>query len=239
MKAVGYVRVSTEEQAKGGVSLDMQRAKIRAYAALHDMTLLDIVADKGISGCTIKARPGVQQVLDKVKNKEIRAVIIYKLDRLARNTIDALEIARLMDSKGVALHSITEKLDTKSAMGKFFFTLLASIAEMERGIISERIQAAMDRKKEKGEACNNNPPYGYQIIGRRLIPDLNEQKAIRRIFELHSRGSTLYGIIEILTNEGIFNRKGKPFGKTQIHNLLCYSTTDRSAQAYEKEIAHG
>jgi len=231
VKAVGYVRVSTEEQAKGGVSLDMQRAKIRKYAELHDMDLIDIIADEGISGCTIKARPGVQEVLEKVRNKQIRAVIIYKLDRLARNTIEALEIARLMDSKGVALHSITEKLDTKSAMGRFFFTLLASIAEMERGIISERIQAAMDRKKEKGEACNNNPPYGYRIIDNRVLPDLEEQKTIRRIVELHNQGNTLIRIVEILTNEGILNRKGKPFGRTQIHNLLWYSRTVQRAQA--------
>jgi len=144
-----------------------------------------------------------------------------------------------MDGKGVALHSITEKLDTKSAMGRFFFTLLASIAEMERGIISERIRAAMERTKEKGEACNNNPPYGYQIIDGRLIPDLTEQKAIRPIFELHSWGSTLYGIVETLTHEGIFNRKGKPFGKTQIHNLLCYSTAGTSVQVCKGEMVHG
>jgi len=223
--------VSTEEQAKGGVSLDMQRAKIRKYTELHDMDLIDIVADEGISGCTIKARPGVQRVLEKVRNKQIRAVIIYKLDRLARNTIEALEIARLMDSKGVALHSITEKLDTKSAMGRFFFTLLASIAEMERGIISERIQAAMDRKKEKGEACNNNPPYGYRIIDARVLPDLEEQKTIRRIVELHNQGNTLIRIVEILTTEGIFNRKGKPFGRTQTHSLIWYSTAVQRAQA--------
>ena len=231
VKAVGYVRVSTEEQAKGGISLDMQRAKIRTYTELHDMELIGIIADEGISGCSIKARPGIQQVLEKVRNKEIRVVVIYKLDRLARNTIDALEMAQLMDKKGVALHSITERLDTKSAMGRFFFTLMASIAEMEREIISERIQAAMDRKKEKEEACNNNPPYGYRVIDGRVIPDLQEQKAIRRILELRSQGNTLFGIIENLTNEGIFNRKGKPFGKTQIHNVLCNSTAVSRATA--------
>jgi site-specific DNA recombinase len=120
MKAVGYVRVSTEEQARGGVSLDMQRAKIRAYAALEDMELVEILADEGISGCSIKIRPGIQQVLQMVREKRIDAVIIYKLDRLARNTVEALEISRLMDRKNIGLHSITEKLDTRSAMGRFF-----------------------------------------------------------------------------------------------------------------------
>lgn len=191
MKAMGYVRVSTEEQARGGVSLDMQRAKIMAYAALEEMELIDIVADEGISGCSIKIRPGVQKVLQAVRDKDIDAVIIYKLDRLARNTVESLQMARLMDRRSVALHSITKKLDTKSALGRFFFTLMASLAEMERGIISERIQAAMERKREKCEPCNNNPTYGYRIEDCRVVPDLEEQVVIRRINVLRAGGHTI------------------------------------------------
>jgi site-specific DNA recombinase len=220
MKAIGYVRVSTEEQARGGVSLDMQRAKIKTYTELEDMELLDIIADEGISGCTIKIRPGVQRVLEMVRSKQVDAVVIYKLDRLARNTVESLEIAKLMDRKGVALHSITEKLDTKSALGRFFFTLMASLAEMERGIISERISAAMERKREKLEPCNNNPTYGYRIECSRVVPDLHEQAVVKRIHCLHAGGHTIWGIRDILTAEGIVNRRGKPFGKTQIHNII-------------------
>jgi DNA invertase Pin-like site-specific DNA recombinase len=220
MKAIGYVRVSTEEQAKGGVSLDMQRSKIRKYASLEEMELVDIIADEGISGCSIKIRPGVQRVLRMIREKQVDAVIIYKLDRLARNTVEALEIAKLMDRKGIALHSITEKLDTKSALGRFFFTLMASLAEMERGIISERISAAMERKREKLEPCNNNPTYGYRIDEWQVVPDQEEQKIIERIFSLRDEGTTIHGIIDILSREGVLNRRGKPFGKTQIHNII-------------------
>jgi DNA invertase Pin-like site-specific DNA recombinase len=220
VRAIGYVRVSTEEQARGGISLDMQRAKIRAYATLHELDLLETVADEGISGCSIKIRPGVQKVLQMVKEKRVDAVIIYKLDRLARNTVEALEVARLMDRKGVGLHSITEKLDTRSALGRFFFTLMASLAEMERGLISERIQAAMERKKEKGEACNNNPEYGFRVVAGRVVPDLEEQKIIQSIRSLHGEGHTIHGIIGILSQNSMFNRRGRPFGKTQIHTIL-------------------
>lgn len=220
MKAIGYVRVSTEEQAKHGISLDMQRTKIGRYAELEDMDLVEIVADEGLSGSTIKSRPGIQKVLQMVKRREVDAVIVFKLDRVARNTIEALKIARLMDRKGVALHSICERLDTQSALGRFFFTLMASLAEMERGIISERIRAAMDRKREKGEACNNNPPYGFRIVDRKVEPDLHEQKVIQRIVELHCMGHTIFRIINTLKEEGFVNRRGKPFGKTQVHNLI-------------------
>ena len=220
MKAIGYVRVSTEEQVRGGVSLDMQRAKIAKYASIEDIELVEILSDEGISGCTIKIRPGVQRVLEMVRTKAVQAVIIYKLDRLARNTVESLEIAKLMEGKGFGLHSITEKLDTRSALGRFFFTLMASLAEMERGIISVRIQAAMERKKEKFEPCNQNPTYGYRIEGSRVVPDLHEQAVINRIRRLHAGGHTIWGIRDILIAEGKLNRRGRPFGKTQIHNIL-------------------
>ena len=220
MKAIGYIRVSTEEQAKDLISLDMQRAKIAAYASLEDLDLIDTIADEGISGCSIKGRPGIQKVLEMVKSKQTKAVIVYKLDRLAQNTIEALQVSRLLDRNGVALHSITEKLDTKSAMGRFFFTIMASIAEMERGIIGERIQGAMARKRQLGEACNNNPPYGFRIVDFMVVPDQSEQNTIKRIHEHKDQGRTIWETVDILTTESRLNRKGKPFGKTQIHNIL-------------------
>ena len=219
-KAVGYVRVSTTEQALEGISLDMQRAKIRAYAALEDLDLIKIVADEGISGCTIKGRPGIQKILEMVEKRQVEAVVVFKLDRLARNTIEALEISQLMDRKGAALHSITEKLDTKSAIGRFFFTLMASLAEMERGLISERIKAAMDRKREKSEPCSNNPPYGYRIVNSLLVPDPEEWAVIRRILKLHNCGITAYRITRVLTDEGVLNRRGNAFDKSQVRNII-------------------
>lgn len=220
MKAVGYVRVSTEEQAKGGISLDMQRAKIQAYTQLDEMELVSIEADEGISGCSIKVRPGIQRVLEVVRQKGIHAVIIYKLDRLARNTVEALEIASLMDRRGVALHSITEKLDTKSALGRFFFTLMASLAEMERGLISERISAAMARKREVGSPCNGNPEFGNQIVDWKVVPNPYEQEIIQRICELRKQGQRIHGICRALCEEGYVNRKGRPLAATQVHAIL-------------------
>jgi site-specific DNA recombinase len=220
IRAVGYTRVSTEEQAKGGVSLDMQRAKITAYASLEELDLVEVVEDAGLSGCSIRHRPGVRRVLHMVREKQVETVIIYKMDRLARNTVEALEIAKLMDARGVALHSITEKLDTQSAIGKFFFTLMASLAEMERNLISERICSAMERKRELGQATTGNPQYGFRIIDGMVIPDPTEQEIIERILALHQQRLTIYQIVEILQREGRVNRKRKPFAKTQVHSII-------------------
>ncbi|MGO9116826.1 MAG: recombinase family protein [Desulfomonilaceae bacterium] len=220
MKTMGYVRVSTEEQSREGISLEMQTAKIRQYAELNDLELVEIVQDAGLSGKSVAGRPGIQKVLSMVKSREVQAVVCYKLDRLARNTIECLEMAKLMDKAGVALHSISEKLDTQSALGKFFFTLTASLAEMERGIISERTAAALAQKRANGEKTGGDRPFGYQVQDGRLIPDIAEQRAIRRIVELRQERFSLRQIVRVLREEGVRNRKGSPFCKTQVERVL-------------------
>jgi site-specific DNA recombinase len=220
-KAIGYVRVSTEEQSREGISLEMQAAKIRQYAELNDMELVDIVEDAGISGKSIKARPGIQTSLSMVKARQVDAVIVYKLDRLARNTIECLEMAKVMDRAEVALHSISEKLDTQSAMGRFFFTLTASLAEMERGIISERTAAALAQKKVNGEKTGGLCPYGYKADDAgRLVPNADEQRVIERIRELRGRGLAYQRVADTLTADGYLTRKGTPFRETQIIRIL-------------------
>ena len=221
MRVVGYTRVSTVEQARGGVSLEMQKAKIDLYTRLEpEMNLIEVISDPGLSGSSIQGRPGMQRVLELVRTKQIDAVVVFKLDRLSRSTIDMLEMARFMDRHKVSLHSISEKLDTASAIGKFFFTLLSALAEMERQMTRERILTAFSHKRERGEPLNGNPEYGYEIIGNKVVPSLVEQKIIRRIRKLRSRGLTLDSIAETLTKESKFNRKNKPFARTQIYNIL-------------------
>jgi DNA invertase Pin-like site-specific DNA recombinase len=115
MTAIGYIRVSTEDQAKEGVSLDSQRAKIQAYCDLKDLELREVIEDAGISAKNLR-RPGAQKVLKLTRKKEIDAVVVYKLDRFFRSTIDALETTKAFDKWGVSFHSIEETLDTRSAM---------------------------------------------------------------------------------------------------------------------------
>lgn len=228
MRAVGYIRVSTQEQAREGISLEMQAHKITQYARLHEMQLIDIVRDEGISAKSIEARPGVLRVLDMVSSRQVEAVIVFKLDRLARNTRQALEMADLMRKKGVALHSITEKLDTDSAIGEFFFTLMASLAQMERKLTGERIKATMDRKRQRGEKTGGEVPYGYRAVAsidgdrtvRRLMPVAHEQRMVRRVKQLRRGDHTLRSIIEILNVEGFHPRKGRRFSTAVIGRIL-------------------
>jgi len=218
--ALGYIRVSTEEQSRGGVSLGMQESKIRAYCKLHDLNLVGIYGDPGISGGSVKGRPGIQTVLELVRKKRIDSVVVYKLDRLARNTLETEEMLRLMDSKRVALHSFCEKLDTRSATGRFFVRMLASLAEMERELISERTVDALASKREKGERVSRYAPFGSRFEGDRVVPEPREQAVIRTVRKLSADGHTVREIGPLLAKKGILNRKGREFKKTQIHRLL-------------------
>ena len=205
MKAVGYVRVSSEDQAKEGVSLDNQKAKIKAYCDLKDLDLVTIMEDAGISARNLK-RPGVQSVLEMVKNKSVDAVVVYKLDRMFRSTIDALETTKKFDKLGVAFHSIQETIDTKSAMGRFFFTLTAALAELERGIVGERTRDALKHKKQNGDVWGP-VPYGFKRVRRKIVPDEAEQKVVHKILQLWKSGGNYSEIARKLNDQGVKTKK--------------------------------
>jgi site-specific DNA recombinase len=222
LKTLGYVRVSTEEQSREGVSLDMQTAKIQAYCELHGLDLVGIETDAGLSGRSIAGRPGVQAVLERVRKKRnsLKCLVVYKLDRLARNTKEALEIAQLLQKRGVALHSVCEKLDTTNACGELFFALLAAMAQWEQATISERTAAALARKKEKSERVSRFAPYGYRFEGGSVVPEPTEQETIRTIQLLSAQGQTTRSIGPFLAERNVLNRNGKPFGRTEVCRLL-------------------
>ena len=228
MTAIGYVRVSTEDQAKEGVSLDNQKAKIEAYCQLKDLELLEIIEDAGISAKNLK-RPGVQKVLGMARKKKVDAIIVYKLDRIFRSTVDALETTKIFDKWGVSFHSIEETLDTESAMGRFFFTLTAALAEMERRIIGERTKAALAHKRAKRESTGGYaPPYGYDLddTGHLIRNDL-EQKGIKLIRSLHEKGNSLRVICRELEANGYRTKTGKDEWNPKTVSMILKRTVKK------------
>ena len=210
MTAVGYVRVSIEDQAKEGVSTDNQKSKIKAYCQLKDLELRAVIEDAGISAKNLR-RPGVQKVLKLARRREVDAVVVYKLDPIFRSTVDPLETTKAFDKWGVSFHSIQETLDTRSAMGRFFFTLTAALAEMERRLIGERTKAALAHKRSKSEKTGNAIPYGYDLTPAGiLIKNDGEQEAIRLIGRLDRDGYSLRRICRELEKEKYLTKRGNP-----------------------------
>lgn len=220
--AIGYIRVSTEGQAVDGVSLDAQAVKIKAYCALNDIELAHVYADKGLSGKRADNRPELQEALEAIHKGKADALVIYKLDRLARCTVDALAIAETLDKQGASLHSLTEKLDTSSAMGRFFFTLVASLAEMERGIIAERTSAAHAHKRSKGEATGH-APFGFNLAsnGVSLEPDADEQATLTLIDSLLAEGKSQRAIVDELNRLQRPTKQGGKWHRSSLRSVLA------------------
>jgi len=213
-RAIGYVRVSTEDQAREGVSLDAQKAKIEAYSQVKDLDLIEVIEDAGISAKDLK-RPGVQRVLELAKGRKVDAVIVLKLDRMFRSTEDALKTTRQFDKWGVSFHSISESLDTKSAMGKFFFTLTAALAEMERGIAAERTKVALAYKRSNGAKTGGDVPFGWDVEinpmsgEKMLIEKPKEKNCLRLMWQMRERGMSFRAICKALAEAGHRTKRGQ------------------------------
>lgn len=218
MKAIGYIRVSTEEQAKEGISLAAQEAKIRAYASLNDLELTAVITDAAKSGKTTD-REGLQQALAMIASGEAQAIIVCKLDRLSRRVVDTLTLIEQIEKTGAAFHSIAEKVDTKSAVGRFFLTIAAAFSQMERDTISERTAAALAHKIELGEHVGRIP-YGYRLDGAALVEDQEEAAVIVQVMEMREDGLTLRAIADELNSRQIKTQRGGRWQAQTVKNLI-------------------
>jgi site-specific DNA recombinase len=178
MKAVGYVRVSTDKQADRGVSLDAQAEKIRGMAVDHNAELVDIIVDGGESAKSLQ-RPGIERLLALVDGKKVQAVIVAKLDRLTRSVKDLCELMERFERRGVALISVAESLDTSSAAGRLVLNIMTAVSQWEREAIGERTRDAMNHKRSQGERVGN-VAYGFRLAedGQHLESDPDEQAAL-------------------------------------------------------------
>ncbi len=218
--AVGYTRVSTEEQAREGVSLDAQKARIEAWATANETALIGFFEDAGISGSKAENREGLQKAIGMACER--RAIlVVYSLSRLSRSTRDTLALAERLEKAGADLVSLSERIDTTSASGKMVFRMLAVLNEFERDQVSERTSAILQHKKA-GREVYSPIPYGFDRNGKTLVPNQAEQEILTRILQLHSSGWSLNRIADHLNSDGIpAKRGGKWFGSAVRSVLAC------------------
>lgn len=204
-QAIGYIRVSTEQQADEGVSLDAQKAKIAAWCLVNDYELVSVQVDAGISGKSMEKRQGLQKALAGMKKDMV--LVVYSLSRLARSTKDTLAISEQLDKAGADLVSLSERIDTTGAAGKMMFRMLAVLAEFERDVISERTCMAMAHKKAKGEKYSH-VPMGFDEIDGRLVRVEAEAQVVAEIMQRRESGETLKAIADNLNVRGIKGKQG-------------------------------
>jgi DNA invertase Pin-like site-specific DNA recombinase len=208
MKAIGYVRVSTEKQADSGVSLEAQEAKVRAMAVVQGAELADVIVDAGESAKSLD-RPGMARLLALVDSRAVDVVIIAKLDRLTRSVKDLAELLERFTRRGVSLVSVAESLDTGTAAGRLVLNIMTAVSQWEREAIGERTRDAMRHKRASGERVGT-VRFGFRLAedGSRLVEDPDEQDIMGRIRELKAAGHTLQEIADELNRQGYTTRRG-------------------------------
>jgi len=185
-----YVRVSSEEQAKEGLSLNAQKRRLEEYALSKDWYVYKIYEDAGVSAkIPIKKRPqGKEMFLDAQKNK-FSAILLFKLDRAFRSTIDAILTSDELKEKKIDLISLSEQIDTTSAMGKFFFTLMSALAQLERELTSDRLNLTLNDKFQQGIMVGKLPiGYKWNKKTRKIQIDPNKSEMIKGVFDMASKG---------------------------------------------------
>jgi site-specific DNA recombinase len=217
-----YVRVSTDEQAEEGTSIDLQIKQITTYASAYGFSLNDndIYVDDGWSGKDLD-RPAMRQLCDDARKGEVDCVLVTKLDRFSRNLRDTVNLClgewqdEAPEGRRVILKSISEPFDTQTDFGRMVFGLLAMFAEFERRRIADRTWSGKAARAEEGRNAGHRPPYGYRLIqatdGKGGFFDIVPEEAsiIQRIVELYLRGFGDGYIAHRLNEEGYrFRRDG-------------------------------
>jgi len=223
MKVIGYIRVSKQEQARDGISLEAQEERIRAYATFAQAEVVDIVHDHK-SGKNLR-RDGVVEAVERVIAGDADSLVVYALDRLARNTVDLLGIIDRLANAGKGFVSIREQLDASTPHGRFTLTILGAMAQMERELIASRTQEAMDKLRREGRPVGH-VPYGFRKgDDGRLVEDVEEQRVIGYMNEMLRSEREPREIARRLNKMGLKGKRGGRWTTRDVVAAMKRSTT--------------
>lgn len=209
MKLIAYLRVSTDCQAEQGLGLEVQERAIRKWAKAQGHKVVAWYRDEGVSGSNgLENRVGLPDALGSLKEAQGDALIVYRLDRLARDLIvqetllaEVKRMDRLVFSTSAAEDAFLVD-DPDDPSRKLIRQVLGAVAEYERSMIALRLRSGRKRKAEKGGFAYGSPPIGYRAEGGELVADENEQAALQRIRELRIEGRSYREMAATLTEEG-------------------------------------
>jgi site-specific DNA recombinase len=202
-----YTRKSSEEGLEQSFnSLDAQREACEAFVLSQReegwRVLPDRYDDGGYSGGNIE-RPGLQRLLHDIKDGKVGVIVVYKVDRLTRSLADFAKIVEMFDARGVSFVSVTQQFNTTTSMGPLTLNVLLSFAQFEREVTGERIRDKMAASKKKGMWMGGLIPLGYDVAGRKLVPNPKEVPIVNRIFYLYLKLGCVKRLAAQLRRENI------------------------------------
>lgn len=222
VRALGYIRVSTAEQASDGIGLDAQRSRITAWCEASRADLRDVIEDGGISGSRPLAdRPGGARVASLLTNRnpDVDTVVVARLDRLGRDAAETLSYLRQFAKGSGGLVSIADRLDLGSPQGRAMAQMSAVFAELERALIAQRVADALGELRSQGRVYGALP-FGFRRDGDRLVTDDTEQCVLVRIRRLRGRGLSYDKIARSLNRSGIVAKRGGRWSSMSVRSVL-------------------
>ncbi|HAT4229486.1 TPA: recombinase family protein [Clostridium perfringens] len=225
-----YCRVSTDEQAEFGYSIDEQKRLLEEWCKANDYIIYKCYSDRGISGKNIKDRPALKELLSDAKEGKFDMVISWKINRVSRKLEDVLKIVNLLEKNNITFKSYSEPFETDTPAGRMQFQMMALIGEFERGTIAQNVKMGMIAKAKYGNWC------GGRVLGYDLVPnnspeeekkgknklEINEKEAeiVRFIFNEYSKGKGYKAITNKMNKLGYKTKKGNNFSVGSIRDIL-------------------
>jgi DNA invertase Pin-like site-specific DNA recombinase len=232
MRLSAYLRVSTDRQAEEGLGPEIQLEAIRRWAKEMDHQIVRVHRDDGISGATeLDNRPGLLDALTDLRDRRVHGVVVYRLDRLARDLVLQEQLLReiwRLDAVAFSTSNAESAFlseDPDDPSRRLIRQILGAVSEYERSLISLRLRAGRRRKAEVGGyAGYGSPPLGYHAVDGELVPAIHEQRTIARMHELRAAGSSYREIAGVLHKEGHLPKRGGSWHPTTIARALRTTT---------------
>jgi DNA invertase Pin-like site-specific DNA recombinase len=215
-KALLYARVSTAMQVEDGVSLDVQERTLRQAGEMYGFTESELVKEEGRSGKNVSGRPKLIDALKRLDNKEADALIVTRIDRLARSTKDFLDIVDRANKSNWRLILLDLNLDTSTYQGRFVVTIMSALAEMERGIIAERAKDIHKDRRQRGV-----------VWGKDIGPKMKVDEALAEdILGMRAKGQSYGQIAKNLNKQGVETARGGSWYPSTVKNIVDALTSE-------------
>ena len=210
-----YPRVSTDDQVREGFSLDEQEKEMKKLCMYKNYQIYKVYREEGVSAKNMN-RPKFQEMMQDLKYGKINRIIVYKLDRLTRSIQDLEVICKLIEKYHCSLDSVSEEINTDTAMGVFFIRMTTILAQLEIERTSERTKFGLKGAAKNGHFCGK-APIGYRKINKELVIDDLESEVVKEIFDDYVNGLSVCTITKKLNNKNALNRNWRT---TTIDRML-------------------
>lgn len=228
--ARAYVRYSDHNQ-DDGFSVEYQLTEIQDYCLRNGLEFDSAYIDTAVSGRKVAGRDSFFKMIHDIKAGFIKTIVVYKFNRMFRNSYESHKYRKLFKKHGVKLLSVTQQLDDETSSGRLMINVLSDIDQYQSETISDHVKSGMREMARQGYFTGGTVPYGYKTeieeetankekIRKRYAVDIEESEKVRKIFDLYAKGYSLRYLQEYLTAEGCFTRQGKQFGITTIARML-------------------